>query len=87
MTPPNVEAILQRAWSTVAPQHNPTPFPRGVSQDLARVAVYLALDIPLDFRPCICTYGSGPEPTQRKSKSKTRAENTATLLALLEGAN
>jgi hypothetical protein len=80
-----VDAYLAQAWSSLAPSRDKSlPYPRGFWPDVARVAVHLALDIPLDFRPTQCVRGSMPEPTQRASKAKTRAENTAALMALIE---
>lgn len=90
-----VEAYLQRAWTQLAPGRNPEVlFPQGFWPDVARVAVHLALDIPLDpdFRPTRCTRGNWPEPTRadrQKSSGKIsaaqKAANTATLLAGLKG--
>jgi hypothetical protein len=90
----NPASILSTAWTQLAPgRDQSTAFPRGFWPDLAVVAVYLALDIPLpdDFRPTRCVRGNIPEPMQTAAKTSAgkisaaqRAANTAALLAGLQ---
>ena len=79
------DEILAAAWSTCAPNRAPGPFPRGFWPDVARVAVFKTLNLPLDFRPTMCQLGNYPMAQPTRSKAKTRAENTARLLAELTG--
>src|SRR5436853_6651251 len=77
------EDILEPAWSTCAPGRVPGPFPRGFWPDVARVAVFKALNLPLDFRPTMCERAGLSAPRSAKAARKSRAENTAALLAEL----
>ena len=84
MTP---DEALKRAWTLLAPGRDQSaPLPRGFWPDLAVVAVHEALGLPLppDFRPTRCERGSYPQPAPAKNKAKSRAENTAALLAGLD---
>jgi hypothetical protein len=62
MTP---DECLSAAWTHLAPNRAPVPFPRGFWPDVARVAVAMMeqqTEFPvLDFRPTMCERGSMPE--------------------------
>lgn len=86
------DTYLKQAWKSLAPGADTSRgFPRGFWPDVARVAVEMALqetlEPELNFRPTRCERGSGLEAqSAKKTKAKSRAENTAALLAQLQGA-
>ena len=88
MTP---DEALAAAWTYCAPgRAKDALFPTGFWPSVARVACEMlaqqTITPVLSFRPTMCTSGNWPEPEQRSSKAKTKADkaaNTARLLALL----
>ncbi len=91
MSLPLAEFYLTQAWRRLSPKAPITSgFPTGFWPDVARVAVLMAMaedtEVELPFEPhgCLLDTVTNP-PSQQKSKAKTKAENTAALLAKLSG--
>lgn len=86
MTP---DEALAAAWTYCAPsREKSTPYPRGFWPDVARVAIAMVTQNTttpnLDFTPTRCSNAGLNKPrSARRGTAKTRAENTAALLAEL----
>ena len=63
-----IEKLLEAAWTELAPGRISGPFPRGFWPDVARVALYRAFKLELNFRPTVCTRGSAPVTRRAKRK-------------------